>query len=163
MSDPVVLSCPEYLVPADAASLVKFSDGPGRDLLDVSYEGQITGVQLGCLSNIDKQTGTGSMDVDVTLQFSAARGPANRDRRAQFDYFISVVDAKQEILYREAFPLDVTFPGNKTRVRFASKPVTLEIPITKERSNRSYRIFTGLTLSRDELRYNRDKIQRSRK
>ena len=163
MSDPIILKCPDYLVLADAATLVKFRDGPGRDLVDVSYEGEIKGVQLGCVSNIDKQTRTGSVDVDVTLQFVATRGPANRNRKARFDYFISVVDPNQKILDRQAYPLVVTFPGNKTRVQFASKPVVLTLPITAEWSSRYYRIFTGLILSRDELRFNRENIQRSRK
>ena len=129
MSDPIILKCPDYLVLADAATLIKFRDGPGRDLVDVNYEGEITGVQLGCVSNIDKQSKTGSMDVDVTVLFSANRGPANQSRKARFDYFISVVDPKREILDRQGYPLVVTFPGNKTRVQFANKPVILTLPI----------------------------------
>ena len=62
ISDPIVLSCPEYLVIADAASLVRFRDGPGRDLIDVDFETEIIRVQLACTSNIDRKTrvGTGS-------------------------------------------------------------------------------------------------------
>ena len=163
LSDPITLKCPDYNVLADAASLLKFRAGAGRDLVDVNYEGKITGVQLGCVSNISKQTKTGTMDVDVTLLFSATRGPANRDRKARFDYFISVVNPKREILDRQAFPLVVTFPGNKTLVEFASRPVTFTLPITAQWPRRYYRIFVGLKLTREQLRYNREKIQRSRK
>ncbi len=162
LSAPIILKCPEYLVLADAATMTKFRDGPGRDLVDVNYEGEITGVQLGCLSNIDKTTKTGSMDVDVTLLFSANRGPANRNRRARFDYFISVVNPKREILDRKGYPLVVTFPGNKTRVNFASKPVIMELPITSQWPRSYYRIFVGLKLTREELRYNRELIQGKR-
>ncbi len=163
LSAPIVLKCPDYNVLADAASLVKFHGGAGRDLVDVNYEGKITGVHLGCESDIDKQTKTGSMDVDVTLLFSANRGPANRDRKARFDYFISVVDPNRKILDRQAFPLVVTFPGNKTLVEFASKPVTFTLPITSQWPRRYYRIFVGLKLTHEQLRYNREKIQRRRK
>ncbi|MBC8339187.1 MAG: hypothetical protein ISR51_03195 [Rhodospirillales bacterium] len=162
-ASPVILKCPDYRVVADAAKLIKFRDGPGRDLVDVNYEGEITGVKLGCLSNIDKQTKTGTLDVDVTLDYIASRGPANRDSKARFDYFISVVDPDRKILYREAFPLVVAFPGNQTRIRFSNKPVTLELPILAKRSSRYYRIFVGLTLTRDEVHYNREKLQRARK
>jgi len=162
LSAPIILKCPDYLVLADAASMTKFRDGPGRDLVDVNYDGEITGLQLGCESNIDKKTKTGSMDIDVTLVFSATRGPANQTRKARFDYFISVVNPQQEILDRKGYPLVVTFPGNKTRVQFASKPVVMKLPITAIWPISYYRIFVGLKLTRDELRFNREKIQGNR-
>ncbi|MBT3306612.1 MAG: hypothetical protein HN377_09020 [Alphaproteobacteria bacterium] len=163
LSNPIILNCPDYRVVADAASLIKFQDGPGRDLVDVNYEGQITGVQLGCISNIDKKTRTGTMVVDVSLSFIATRGPANRNRTARFDYFVSVVDPKLGILDRQGYPLQVSFPGNKTRVEFASNPIILELPITAKWRVSYYQIFVGLKLSREELSYNREKINRSRK
>ncbi len=155
ISDPIVLSCPEYLVVAEAAKLVRFIDGPGRDLIDIDFETEIIRVQLVCTSNIDKRTRVGTLDVDVTVTFRAERGPANRSREGRFNYFISVVDRDQKILYREAFAIKVGFPGNKTRLLLRSEPVTLEIPITPKRASRSFRIFAGLKLSRDELEFNR--------
>ena len=53
--DPIILKCPDYRVIADAANLTKFKDGPGRDLIDVDFEGKITSVQLACLSDIEKK------------------------------------------------------------------------------------------------------------
>lgn len=155
ISDPIVLRCPDYLVIADAANLVRFRDGPGRDLIDIDFEAEIIGVQLACTSNIDKRTLVGTLDVDVFVSFRAERGPANRSRKGRFNYFISVVDRDLKILYREAFTINVGFPGNKTRLVLRSEPVTLEIPITPKRASRSFRIFAGLKLSRDELEFNR--------
>ena len=163
LAEPIILKCPEYLVLADAATVTKFRDGPGRDLVDINYDSEITGVRLGCESNIDRKTKEGSMDVDVTLLFSANRGPANRNRKARFDYIISVVNPEREVLDRQAFPLVVTFPGNKSRVQFASNPVVFTLPITSQWRIRYYRIFVALKLTRKELTYNREKIQRSRK
>jgi len=153
--EPIVLSCPDYLVVADAAKLVRFRDGPGRDLIDVDFETEIIGVQLACTSNIDKRTRVGTLDVEVFATFRAERGPANRSRKGRFDYFISVVGRDNKILYREAFVINIGFPGNKTRLVVRSEPVTLEIPITPKRASRSFRIFTGLKLSRNELEFNR--------
>jgi len=101
--------------------------------------------------------------VKITLVFNATRGPANRNRRARFDYFVSVVDPNLGILDRQAYPLGVTFPGNKTRVEFSSNPIILELPITAKWSVSYYQIFVGLKLTHEELSYNRDKISRSRK
>ncbi len=159
MSDPIILKCPNYWIVSEAASVVKFRDGLGRDLTDVNYEGEIVGVQLGCISYIDKKTRTGTMDVDVTVRFSAQRGPANRDRKAHFDYFIRILDPNRNILKGEDLSVVINFPGNKTRLQFRSPPLTLELPITSKWPSSYYRIFAGLKLTREELGLNRKKIR----
>lgn len=156
-SDPVVLSCPDYRVVADAAELVKFRDGPGRDLIDVDFEGAIVDVQLGCVTDVDRRTRRGTMEVEVTVSFDARRGPANRDRKARFPYFVSVVDRDRTILYREEFAITIDFPGNKTRLVFRNEPITLELPILRNRSSRDYSIFAGFKLTRGQLRFNRER------
>jgi hypothetical protein len=124
---------------------------------------EIIRVQLACTSNIDKKTRVGTLEVEVFVSFHAERGPANRSRKGRFDFFISVVDRVNKILYREAFAINVGFPGNKTRLLLRSESVTLEIPITPKRASRSYRIFAGLELSRDELEFNRRRREKTRK
>ncbi|HEY4635458.1 MAG TPA: hypothetical protein VIG92_02765 [Rhodospirillales bacterium] len=155
ISTPIVLQCPKSWVIADAANLVRFRQGGGRDLTDVDYEGQITGVRLGCTTNLDKKTRVGTMDVDVNVLFDATRGPANRDRKALFRYFISVSDNDRKILYREAFSLPVEFPGNTTRLRIQSSTITLQLPIDPKRSSSYYLVFAGYELTHEELEFNR--------
>lgn len=165
ISDPIVLKCPDYWVIADAASVVKFKDGPGRDLVDVDFEGKIVGVELGCLSDIDRRSKTGTMEVDVTLRMVASRGPANRGRKARFDYFIRVLDPDFEPgpdkkpLMAEDLVVVIDFPGNKTRIRFRTPPFTMVLPITPKWPSRYYRIFAGFKLTREELQFNRGKIR----
>lgn len=162
-SDPLVLPCPKYQVIAEAASLIRFRDGPGRDLIDVNFEGEIVNVQLGCISNISKKTRVGSMDVDVTLVFIASRGPANRDRKAQFPYFIRILDNSGRILWGENYTVNIDFPGNKTRLQFRTEPVVLELPIRKGWNHRSYLIMAGIKLNREELKFNRSRRAKTRK
>ncbi len=157
--DPIVQPCPDSRVIADAAKLVRFRDGPGRDLIDVDFEGEIDDVRLECESNIDRKTRTGTMEVDIAVIFKISRGPTNRNRKAPFDYFISVIDKSQKILYREAFMVNAGFPGNNTRLTLEAEPITLEIPITPQRSSRTYRILTGFKLSREELQFNRTRLK----
>lgn len=156
-SDPLILKCPDYRVLADAANLVKFRQGPGRDLTDVNFESTIVGVQLVCESDVDKKTGKGTVEVSVTVRFGAARGPANRDRKARFVYFIRIVARDNRILYGEDFPLTVGFPGNRTKLQFRGEPIVLEIPVTAKRSTNSFTIFTGFKLSPEEIKFNRSK------
>ncbi len=158
-SQPLVQPCPDYRVIADAAKLVRFRDGSGRDLIDVDFEGEIDDVRLECESNIDKKTRAGMMEVDIAVIFKISRGPTNRNRKAPFYYFISVIDRSQKILYREAFKINAGFPGNNTRLTLKAEPVTLEIPITRQRPSRTYRILTGFKLSREELQFNRTRLK----
>jgi len=163
VTDPVVLACPAHLVVADAVEMTRFRDGPGRDLTDVDFDGKIVDARLGCTSNVDKKTREGVQEVEIVLTVEARRGPANRDRKARFPYFIRVVDAKQRILWGENLTVSVDFPGNNTQVRFRSKPVTLELPINRRWSNRSYTFFLGFDLSRDELEFNRRRRAQQRR
>ncbi len=156
-TDPLILKCPDYRVIADAAELVRFRQGPGRDLTDINFESTIVGVQLTCETDFDREIGKGTVEVSVTVRFGAARGPANRDRMARFDYFIRVVAHDGKILYGEDIPLTVGFSGNRTRLRFRSEPIVLEIPVTAKRSTNSFSIFTGFKLTPEELKFNRAK------
>jgi hypothetical protein len=155
ISTPIVLQCPKSWVIADAANLVRFGKGSGRDLTDVDYEGQIIGVRLACTTNMDKKTGVGTLDVEVNVLFDATRGPANRDRKGLFKYFISVSDNDRKILYREAFAMPVEFPGNRTRLQIQGDTITLQLPIEPKRTSSYYLIFTGYELTREELEFNR--------
>jgi hypothetical protein len=155
VSAPIVLPCPKSWVIADAASLVQFRQGDRRDLTDIDYEGEITGIRLGCTTDIDKKTRAGTMDVEVEVLFNATRGPANHDRKALFRYFVSVTDTDRNILYREAFDLAVAFPGNRIRLEARSGKITLQLPIAPNRISQSYLIFTGYELTREQLEFNR--------
>ena len=155
---PIVFKCPDYLVPAEAASLSKFQSNSSYDLVDIKYEVKIEKVQLGCVSNIDRNTKLGSMEVDVNLILSTELGPSNPDRKIQFEYFISVVDPDQEILDLKAIPLTIKFPGNKSSIIYSTNPVYVTLQIKKGKPVSYYRIFVGLKLTRDEVRYNRKRI-----
>jgi hypothetical protein len=158
-SAPIVLSCPKSWVIADALYLVKFQDGNRKDLTDVDYEGEIGGIELGCTTSVDKKTKVGSMDIEVSILVNATRGPANRDRKGRYDYFVSVTDSDRKVLYREAFVLSVEFPGNKTKLQIRTDPVVLSIPIEAGKSSGYYKIFTGFKLTHEQLEFNRKRMQ----
>ena len=160
--NPVVMNCPEHRVLADAASLVTFRDGPGRDLVDVNVEGQLIGMRLACQTDMEKGDKSGNLEIEATVLFGAARGPANRSRKGILPYFLRVTDTNDRILYGENFKIKAAFPGNQTRVQFHAGVITLELPIkvtddgkSWELSNRDYVIWTGFALPREQLKYNR--------
>jgi len=155
ISTPLVLPCPKSWVIADAANLVKFRQGGGQDLTDIDYEGQITGVRLGCTSHLDKKTRTGTMDLEINVLFDITRGPANHDHKALFKYFVSITDNARKILYRESFSLPVEFSGNRTRLQIRSDTLALQLPIDPKHDSNYYLVFAGYELTRGELEFNR--------
>ncbi len=147
--------CPRISILADAATITKFRPGPGSDLIDVLYEGVVTKVTGRCAYASDGKRANRTLSVEVALVIGAARGPANRDGQAAFDYFVGITDSSRTVLNKEGFGLQVAFPGNRNRLVVADDPVTLEIPVKAGQSGQDFEIFVGVQLSREELEFNR--------
>ncbi len=158
-SDPVVLQCPNYFILEDAASITMYRPGDGRDLTDVTARAEMGSVELACLSRIDNETNSGTLEVDVAPIMAVEMGPANESLAATLPYFVVVTNPDKDILYREELSLDVSFQGNRTRLVARGAPTTLEIPITPEIRERYYLIYSGFVLTRDQVEYNRRAIQ----
>lgn len=147
--------CPRVSILGEAASLTRFAAGRGQDLTDVEYEAEVTDVRANC--EVVGDDG-GLIVVALIPVITASRGPADADRAARFEYFVSVTDRDRTILNVVRFPVDVAFPGNQSRVTITENdpPVTVDIPNPDGRASRGdYQVFVGLQLTPDELEYNR--------
>ncbi len=148
--------CPTINILSDAASVTRFRDGPGRDIIDVAYEGEIRDILAAkCEHDIDKDSGEGLLTVKFSLVIGAGLGPAADDRKPAFDYFVSITDGSFNILQKEPFRFPVEFPGNRTRVTAEDEKVTLDIPLKAGQDGRDFEIFIGFQLSQEQLEYNR--------
>jgi hypothetical protein len=150
--------CPRLSVLSDAAELTRFAAGAGQDLVDVDFQVEISDLLAGC-QYVEPESGKDKQVIVVAMApvMVAIRGPANRDREAQFDYFVSVVDSERDVLNKQNFGVTVKFPGNLTRVSLKDDdpPVTVDIPLAADRDATDYQILVGLQLTPDELEYNR--------
>lgn len=139
------VACPQVLKVQDAERLTRFT-GSGRDLTDVLFEAQVGQITGSC--GIDD----GAIDMDMQVQFTAMRGPADRTRQGNFGYFVAIVDAEGDILARQEFDSTVEFPEAKSRTGIVEEleqriPATSGVP--------PYTIYVGFTLTPDELAFNR--------
>ncbi len=132
----------------DARRLVKFT-GTGRDLTDVLFEASLRDADFFC------EFDDGVMEGELQVSFMVSRGPADRERRASFTYFVAMATDDKRVVAREEFPLAVPFEGSRTRLA-VTEALSPRIPIGPNESPLDYRIFVGLKLSPEELRYNRD-------
>ncbi len=144
----VVLYCPEVFRVAAASHLVKFV-GAGRDLTDVRFEVKLQQVGLSCEYDDDV------IESVLLVNMIATRGPADNQRQAPLKYFVAIATLDQKIVAREEFEITIPFEGNQTRVA-VTEELEPRIPLKAGQSGADYQIFIGLSLSREELRYNRE-------
>ncbi len=146
-ADDILLPCPRGVVIADAATLVEFRPGPGRDLTDVRLEAAISGVRSDCVYDED-----GFVDVDLDVAIDLTRGPALEGKAARAEYFVVITDPEEKVVAKRVFVLDVEFPGAALRARTIQE-LTQRIHYLPEPSAAAYRIFVGFQLTRDQLDY----------
>jgi hypothetical protein len=142
------------MILGDAEQMVRFRDGPGRDILDISYSGRLSRVFADCEYEMNKDR-TGVMAVRVYVAIEAERGPANRDRVAPYRYFVTLTDSKREPVAKNVFELTAQFPGNVTRMVLTDDTVEMKVPIRSGQSGRDFTIFVGFQLSDEQLEFNR--------
>jgi hypothetical protein len=143
--------CPESATLEGADQLTQFA-GAGRDLTDVRFEARIRDIALAC--RVEADDGKRTVESLVEIVFQAEKGPRNERGRAEFTYFVAVVNSDEEILSRRAFDLGIDMPGNQTRVR-ARDRVSPTIPLPEGASPADYTVYVGFELTRAQLDYNR--------
>ncbi|MSO84615.1 MAG: hypothetical protein EXR02_01750 [Rhodospirillales bacterium] len=146
--------CSRAVILGDAEHMVQFRDGPGRDILDISYSGRLIRIFADCEYEMNKDR-TGVMSVRVYLAIEAERGPVNRDRIASYRYFVTLTDAQREPVSKNVFDLAAQFPGNVTRMVLTDDTVEMKVPIGAGQSGKNFTIFVGFQLSDEQLEFNR--------
>ncbi|MEA2783276.1 MAG: hypothetical protein QOK29_4820 [Rhodospirillaceae bacterium] len=141
------LSCPTVTRIGDATRLTRFVPG-GRDLTDVAFEARIGGISGNCSGNEKR------IQVQMNAQFIASRGPADKGRKAPFDYFVAITDNNENVLVRQEFNTIIPFPGNQTRSG-VEEQLDQTIPIVKGQQGSDFHIFIGFVLTPEEIAYNR--------
>ncbi|MFQ5467427.1 MAG: hypothetical protein ACE5DS_04755 [Kiloniellaceae bacterium] len=140
--------CPTVVSVKGADSLVRFN-GLGRDLTDVVFEAKLEGADIVC--DYDDNV----VEAEMRVGILAVHGPADKERMARFTYFVAVATRERKVLAREAFDMEIPFPGNRTRI-MATDQITQRIPLKPGESGADYVVYVGLALTPEELRYNLD-------
>lgn len=145
--------CPRIAILADAADLTRFRPGGGTDLSAMVVDARIAGFQARCDF---ARRGGGGLEVTVTPQFAAERGPAAGTRAFDLPWFIALTDAEdREILAKREFTARLAFAANVGQARTEAEPVALTVPIGEGRRADDYVVRLGFQLSPEELAFNR--------
>ena len=151
--------CPRLSILADASELTRYKPGPGRDIIDTTVEGVISGVDVKCGYELEDDQ-SGVLNVSILLHFEATVGPANQTNKAQLAYFLAVLDQNKKVLKRETFPFEVHFPGNVVKSSFRDEPVQFILPIKRGEDGSIFEIYAGFQLTPEEVEFNRRKKSR---
>ena len=146
------LPCPRVVVLSEAAEMVEFLPGPGRDLTDVLYVGEVVGMSSTCDYDDD-----GYVDSEVLLAIGLARGPAAEGNIGRFTYFVAITDPNNKIIAKQVFPVEVEYPGFGPRV-VVEEEIRQRIYYAPNPDAGFYRVLIGFQLSQDQL----DFLRRSR-
>jgi len=146
-------ACPTGLIPADSATVTRFREGPGRDLTDVVSEGEIVNILVQCKYDPKGVT------VDLQVAIAGGRGPADRSRIADFDYFVAIIDPQQNIVQKQPFRVRFEFTDNRMRLGMIEE-LEPRVPLSDAFEGPKYQLMVGFQLTPDELAWNRS--QRAR-
>lgn len=146
--------CPRVAVLSEAGKITRFQPGPGRDILDIDFQGEIGDVVASC-EYPDAKQGQRQVTVQVAPVFVFSRGAANRQPTIDFTYFVSVV-RDGRILSKQQFEAQTQLLPNRGRVivRDDNPPITVDIPLPYKAAEYEYEVLLGFQLTADELAYN---------
>lgn len=146
--------CPRANILSDAASIVKYREGSGRDLTDVEFEGEITALSAKC--EYVKDNSVIDMSVTVTIDVSRGQALASSEERKVI-YFVSIVDRlNQQILNKAQFEVPFKFPSGRNRLSTGgNEQISERINLRPGRNGIDYEVLVGFQLSEEQLRLNR--------
>ena len=141
------LPCPNFLLLAHAERMTKFSDGTGRDVTDVDFSTKITNFQGSC-DHI-----TSGIEIELFVEISVHRGPANRSRKANFEYFVAIPRFHPAPAGKKILPVTVVFE-NKNRLVYRDQ-IYIEIPLSDKEVAANYDVYLGFQLTNKQREFNR--------
>ncbi len=143
--------CPPVRIDKTASTLTQFRPNGGRDLTDVTLQAELVGYQGTCQYDNDDRT----VEVEVTLAFTAALGPGARAREQSFRYFVAIPRYFPNPVGKKVFDARLVFPDNTDRIRYIGEELRLRLPLDLGESGAAYPVYLGFQLTPAELEYNR--------
>ena len=140
-------ACPRIEVVGDLSRLVKFQDGPGRDLSDIVFMARFDDVKSGC-----KYDKTG-VTIDLTVSILGERGRAGTSvAKRDLSYFVAVTDRSQNIIERPLFTSQFEFSDKK--LASINDEFQLRIALAPTTSASDHTIIVGFQLTPEEIDFN---------
>ena len=149
--DPFVVEvCPRIGVLYDASQLTVFGPGPGRDLNNVAYDGEIGRVRGECDNNGQ------FAEVEIKFDVDLRAGPQGRVGQQNFQYFVAVTELNQRVLNKQVYNFTAEFEPGQPRIYETREVKNIRIPFQRLGRADLYEVLVGWELSPEQLAYNRN-------
>jgi hypothetical protein len=146
-------TCPQVRFLREAVRVTQFVPGAPRTVANVVSEGELADFKGGCVYDSD------GVEVNVDLAVVAAKGPAMRETKATYRYFVAVVAPDQQVLAREEFSTTVEFSASASRGG-NQEELRQQIPLGSGVDAGNYTVVIGFQLSPEEYEFNRALLER---
>lgn len=141
--------CPRAFALYEAARIVEFRDDEQR-FENVGFTGEIASVRSLCRYYNDEP-----IDANLEIVFDLGRGPAASQNTATYEYFVAVTRKNVDVINKEVFPMQVTFPAGQDRVRVVEEVEEIIIPrATPTTSGLNFEIVIGFELTEAQRAFN---------
>lgn len=136
--------CPQVAIIRD---LSVYQNPPAADDLNLVISARMGKVRGGCTIDAKGSAIEGGFDV------VAVKGSNTAGRRAAIPFFISVLDANEQVVRKETYEIPIFFEGTSTQ-QSMNVPVNPTIAIPDGADASTYRVFIGFQLSREQVEAN---------
>ena len=143
--------CPMPTILKSGQELVRFRPNVGYDLNKIVFHVKLNTFDGEC------DIGEKEITLNIALSMTALRGAAMLKDKAEFAYWVWVVDREKKVLTRNRTPVIAKFEGRDSQIDF-SDIFDVIIPQRPDHSPPDWRIFIGLELTKEELAYNRRRL-----
>jgi hypothetical protein len=99
------------------------------------------------------------LPVTVKVAISIRRGLAMQGREADVPVFLAVTEG-DTVRDKQVFPVHIAFPPNVEQITVTSPEISLNLPVSDDKSGAAYGVIAGFQLSPDELAANRQAASR---
>lgn len=132
------LSCPSLEAVEKAREITRYRP-IGRDLTDILFKARLADMEGSCEYEGDVAV------AELRLTFVAERGPANQDGKADFFYFVALVDREGQVLSRQRFDNVLEFSENRTRAG-SLEELEQRIALPPGKQGADYTLYVGIDL-----------------
>jgi hypothetical protein len=140
-------ACPRVEIVSDLSRIVKFGNGPGRDLSDVVYSARFDDVKSGCTYD---ETG---VTIEMTVALLGERGRAGLALpTSDVTYFVAITDRTQNIVAKQVFTSKFNFPDKG--LASINDELVQRIPLAKTAPGSDHTLILGFQLTPEEIDFN---------
>lgn len=142
--------CPRAFALYDASRIIEFR-GETQSFANIGFTGEIEKVRSLC-----RYFSTRPIQASLDMTISLGRGPlAMNQDTATYEYFVAVTRKNIDVIEKQTFPLQVTFPAGADRVTITEKIDSITIPRNNEdTSGENFEIVVGFVLTNEQRAFN---------